>query len=153
MTRLIIFLFILIPLIAQSQVKWLNHQELQEIDLQENQKKILFFFTADWCTYCQKMKAVTFNKTDIIDKIDNEFLAVKINLHTKDSIKLGNRFFINNNIGKSRRPVHDLAIQLSQRSEKDFNLPFLVILNPDLSIRTRVFNYLSPKNMLLFLKQ
>lgn len=153
MTRLIIFLFMLIPVFAQGQVKWLDHQELQGIELQENQKKILFFFTADWCVYCQKMKAVAFKKTDIIHKINTEFLAVKINVHTKDSIKLGDQLFINKDIEKSRRPIHELALQLSQRSEEEFNLPFLVILNPDLSIRTRVFSYLSPKNMYKFINQ
>ena len=61
-----------------KDIKWVEWEEgLQEAVNEE--KILLVHIYADWCGWCKRMDANTFTDTDVIDKISNYFVPVKIN--------------------------------------------------------------------------
>ncbi|QSS96087.1 thioredoxin family protein [Psychroflexus sp. ALD_RP9] len=136
-----------------AQMQWKSLDSLQSKLLNEEiEKPIFIFFTANWCVYCQKMKQAAFQSPKLVKILESNYFSVEIDVHYPESIQLSHYTFKNSGIGYYRRPFHDLALQLAQRSQDQFSLPFLVILNPDLSVQRRAFSYLSPKQLMLFLQ-
>jgi thioredoxin-related protein len=137
-----------------AQMQWKSLDSLQsKLQNEEIETPIFIFFTANWCVYCQKMKQAAFQSPEIVKALQTNYFSVKIDAHYPYPIQLSGYIFKNTGVGYYRRPFHDLALQLAQRSQDQFSLPFLVILNPDLSVRRRAFTYLSPKQLMMFLQQ
>lgn len=134
-----------------QSINWLDHKDLSQSIQKENNQDILLFFTADWCVYCKKMKAVTFKDSQVEAMIATNFRAYQIEVHTTSDIQLGQHVFKNLSASTYRQPIHDLALQLAQKTQDNFSLPFVVILDQDYHIKLRSFTYLSPQNMLDFL--
>lgn len=59
-----------------------NVNDLDSLLVQE-QKPIIFFFTADWCKYCKAMKSEVFTNDSVRSLLNNEIYFVEI----KESIK------------------------------------------------------------------
>lgn len=41
-------------------------------------KMVFVFFWADWCTYCHTMDRETFHNQTVVDLLDKNFIAVKV---------------------------------------------------------------------------
>ena len=58
-------------------LKW--HSFDQGMALGKAQGKMVFvFFWADWCTYCHTMDRETFHNQTVVDLLDKNFIAVKV---------------------------------------------------------------------------
>ncbi|WP_111683093.1 thioredoxin family protein [Winogradskyella tangerina] len=138
--------------IPKSKVDWLSFEKL-EVALNEEPKKVIVHFYADWCVFCKKMEEAVYTKPEIVDAINNEYYAVKFNVETKDTIRFGGQSFVNLNIGKKRTAFHQIPELLAGRKDQQLELPATVILDKDFNIEQRIYRYIPPKEMLSILTE
>lgn len=136
----------------KNEIQWLSFEQLED-SLALNPKKVFIDFYADWCAYCKKMDKVAFKDSKVISKLNDEYYAVKMNAESTDSIRFGGEMFINEQIGKSRNPKHQIPLLLASRENRPFSLPAMVFLNEKFKVTHRYFEYLSPKRLHEILKQ
>ncbi len=135
----------------RAQINWLSWEELDSA-LVTKPKKTFLFFEADWCAYCKKIDRVVFTKPGIIQKLNKDYYAVRMNVETQDSIYFDGKVFTNTQSLTRRNGVHDLALLLGTRPGKSFSLPVTLILSEDFSIKKRIFNYYTSGLLLGFLE-
>jgi thioredoxin-related protein len=84
----------LLPPVASGgsrPLKW--HSFDEGMALGKAQGKVVFvFFWADWCTYCHTMDRETFHNKTVVDLLDKNFIAVKVDSDREQ--KLSNLFRI-----------------------------------------------------------
>lgn len=76
---------------GSKPLKW--HSFDEGMALGKAQGKIVFvFFWADWCTYCHTMDRETFHNQTVVDLLEKNFIAVKVDSDREQ--KLSNAFRI-----------------------------------------------------------
>ncbi len=140
--------FIPAPLRAQEweSVRWLSFEELED-SLAIKPKKVFIDFYTDWCTYCRKMDKVVFTKQEVIDVLNEQYYAVRFNAETDSTITFGGQQFVNDQVGKSRTPIHQIAQLLALR-EGRFIAPTLVLLDETFKVTARHFEYMDSQTLL-----
>lgn len=70
----------LLPPVASGGSRPLEWHSFDEgMALGKAQGKVVFvFFWADWCTYCHTMDRETFHNQTVVDLLDKNFIAVKV---------------------------------------------------------------------------
>jgi len=129
-----------------KSVHWLSFEQLED-SLATKPKKVFIDFYTDWCTYCRKMDRVVFTNPNVIQTLNEQYYAVRFNAETDSSINFGGQSFINNQVGKSRTPIHQIAQLLALRRGK-FVAPTMVILNKEFKVTARHFQYLDSKKLM-----
>ncbi|WP_299105070.1 thioredoxin family protein [uncultured Tenacibaculum sp.] len=152
---LLFFLFgyFTFTVIAQQkqQVNWISFEQLDD-SLAVKPKKVFISFYADWCVYCKKMNKVAFKNPDVINVLNSEYYAVKMDSETKNTIEFEGRVYTNKEIGKNRNPIHQIPLLLASRKNRPFSLPATIILDKTFKVTQRHFEYLSTKKILKILK-
>ncbi|MEL6822515.1 MAG: thioredoxin fold domain-containing protein [Calditrichota bacterium] len=143
-----ISLFLCAPLSAQEteEVRWLSFEELED-SLAVKPKKVFIDFYTDWCTYCRKMDKVVFTNPEVVKVLNEHYYAVRFDAETDSSVTFGGQVFINDQIGKSRTPLHQIAQLLALREGK-FVAPTLVFLDEEFNVTLRHFAYMDSRNLL-----
>ncbi len=60
-----------------STIQWVSYDT---ITLGKTEgKKVLLYFYADWCHYCKEMNKNTFTEESVINYINENFVAIKVN--------------------------------------------------------------------------
>lgn len=136
------------PLIAQeiNEVRWLSFEELED-SLAVKPKKVFIDFYTDWCTYCRKMDKVVFTNSEVIDVLNAHYYAVRFNAETETIVTFGGQQLVNDQVGKSRTPIHQIPQLLATREGK-FVAPTLVLLDEDFKVTSRYFEYLDRRKLL-----
>ncbi|MEO1022330.1 MAG: thioredoxin family protein [Bacteroidota bacterium] len=136
------------PLSAQQEesIHWLSFEELED-SLSANPKKVFIDFYTNWCTYCRKMDRVVFTKPKVIELVNKEYYSVRFNAETDSVIAFGGHVFVNDQVGKSRTPIHQIA-QLLATSDGEFIPPAMIILDEEFRVTARYFEYLDSKKLL-----
>ena len=136
------------PIQAQGaeSVRWLSFEELED-SLTANPKKVFIDFYTSWCTYCRKMDEQVFTKPEVIAVLNKQYYAVRFNAETDSSVTFGGQRLINDQVGKSRTPIHQIAQLLAIR-EGRFVAPALVFLDEDFRVTARHFEYMGSKKLL-----
>lgn len=140
------------PLSAQESevVRWLSFEQLED-SLAVQPKKVFIDFYTDWCAYCRKMDQVIFTKEEVIKQLNKAYYAVRFDAETDSVVTFGGRQFINDQLDKSRNPLHQIAILLALR-DGQFSAPTMVILDEDFKVTARYFEYMDSKRLLKALK-
>lgn len=139
-----------ITLSQYREVNWMTFEQLED-SLNVKPKKVLLFFYADWCAYCKKMDRTAYKNPEVIKLLTDNFYAVKMNTESTDSIRFYGKVFVNDEIHKKRRPNHQLALFFASRKNRPFTLPATLILDEEFKVQSRLFRYLSPKEMISIL--
>lgn len=126
-------------------VNWLSFEQLND-SIQVKPKKVFIDFYADWCTPCIKMQKEVFTDSLIVEILNKDYYAVKMNVETKDTIYFGEHVFINERI-KRRNPVHQIPLLMARQKNKPFSLPALVFLDERFKATARYFQYLNVKQL------
>jgi thioredoxin-related protein len=94
---------------SKSKILWLSLEEAQEKS-KTDKRKILMFLYTDWCKWCKKMEAITFEDEEIADYINRNFYPVKFNAQSKEKINFQDKVYT----FKSIKPngVHGLAMEV-----------------------------------------
>ncbi len=132
---------------SSDQIQWLTFEQLED-SLEVMPKKVIIDFYADWCSFCKKMDKVGFKNKEVIQRINKNYYAVKMNAETADTVSFGNQNYINKELGLRRNATHEIALLLGSREGRAFSLPVVVVLDKSFKITSRYFEYLSPKKML-----
>ncbi|WP_158860348.1 thioredoxin family protein [Lunatibacter salilacus] len=69
-------------LMAQDKINWYSFEEVVKLT-EENPKMILIDVYTDWCGWCKKMDKDTFTKKVVVDYVNDNFYAVKLNAEDK----------------------------------------------------------------------
>ena len=131
----IIFLLIGINSFSQSEINWMTWEEMVvQRDKDSIKKKVYIDLYTDWCGWCKKMDAFTFQDSKVIEYINNQFYAVKLN--AEDT----NRTF--DFMGKKYSEAEMAAAMRVQ------SYPNFVIIDPTLKNITQLPGYREPDQFL-----
>jgi thioredoxin-related protein len=141
-------LFLCAPISAQEakSVQWLTFEQLED-SLADKPKKVFIDFYTDWCTYCRKMDKVVFTKPEVIDLLNKDYYAVRFDAETESEVAFGGQTLVNDQVGKSRNPLHQIAQLLALR-DGQFAPPTLVVLDKDFKVTARYFEYMDSKHFM-----
>ncbi|MGO3238435.1 MAG: thioredoxin family protein [Psychroflexus halocasei] len=137
---------------GQSQVEWIQFQDLQS-EIDETPQAVFIFFHADWCVYCKKMELAAFKKAPVINLLNQNFINVKMHAESTDEILFDGQVFKNREVNNRRQSYHEIPLILAERHQDNMTLPFSVILDKNFKIVRRYFRYLSPQEMEKELKE
>ena len=54
----------------------------------EQDKLVLLDISAEWCQFCKKMKAVTYQSPEVIEIINNNYIAINADIETNTDVKI-----------------------------------------------------------------
>jgi thioredoxin-related protein len=134
-----------------TAIDWLSFEQLED-SLAVQPKKVYIYFYAEWCAYCKKMDERAHKDPLIIQILNTEYYAVKMDAETTHAITFDSQIFVNKQVKKKRNPVHEIALLLASRDGFPFLLPAIVVLDESFEVTGRYFEYLSPKRMTSVLK-
>jgi len=78
-TLCIIFSLCMAPVMAETkEIQWQPYDTGIKMIKEQNKKGFLHFYT-DWCTYCKIMNKQTFIDAKIIDYLNDNFVAIRVN--------------------------------------------------------------------------
>ncbi|WP_424492382.1 thioredoxin family protein [Salinimicrobium sp. GXAS 041] len=134
----------------QSGVKWITFEQLED-SLRHSPKKTVLYFTAAWCVYCRKMDQNAFKNPEVVQILNNEYFAVKMDVESLDTIRFDGRQFFNEQAKTRRNGVHQLPLLLASRKNKKFSVPALILLDENFRQVHRKFEYLTSQDLKNFL--
>ncbi|NOQ72636.1 MAG: DUF255 domain-containing protein [Crocinitomix sp.] len=124
-------------------IEWLDFETA--IDRNKVEKKFIFIdMYTDWCGWCKKMDASTFKDPSVINYIDQNFYAVKLNPETETAIAYKEVLYEQKVYGGKK--MNELAVNLM---ESKIGFPAFVILNKR-EVKRGVIRGYQASNQLLF---
>lgn len=109
----VVLVALLCPALSYSQstpkVKWYTLEQAERLS-KTKPKKILIDVYTDWCVWCKRMDAETFNHPEIASYLNEYFYPVKFNAESYDTIVFNGAKYIN--LNRSTRSTHPLAYSL-----------------------------------------
>ena len=157
MKRIAILILTLAPILTFAQgapkleIDWIPLEKAIKFAEKYNQN-ILIFFYKEHCPYCEEMEQKTLSDNSIINLINNNFLPVKINSRTKDTIYYNDKSYTN------QQPVsdgytwrHDFYAEVTEftrNNTKQSTTPTIVLFNNNFG-KIRTFPGKQPKQLLL----
>ena len=130
----------------EATIRWMDFEQLED-SLRIRPKKVFVAFYADWCAYCKKLDRAAFSDTAVINILNEEYYAVKMDAESQDTIVFEGQSYHNSEVGRKRNPTHEIPLLLATRKSRPFSLPALIVLNAEFKITDRYFEYLSPKKL------
>lgn len=128
-------------------IEWLDFETA--IDRNKEEKKFIFIdMYTDWCTWCKKMDGSTFKDPSVINYIDQNFYAVKLNPETEKSIAYKEVLYEQKSYNGKK--MNELAVNLM---DSKFSFPSFVILNKREVKRGIIAGYQNSNQLLLALKR
>jgi thioredoxin-related protein len=153
MKKVVFTLFVIMIIISpqinaqKNSINWITFEQLED-SLKIKPKKVFISFYADWCSYCKKMDNTGFKNEKVIKVLNDNFYSIKMNAETEDEILFDGKTYKNEQLGKFRKPTHQIPILLASRKNKPFSLPATIVLDKKFKIKERYFEYLSPKKLI-----
>ncbi len=124
----------------KAQINWISIEDAEKL-VKQNPKKIFVDVYTDWCGWCKRMDANTFSHSYIIDYINKNFYAVKLNAEQEESITFRGVEYVNENSGQ-RRSSHNFAKALLQGR---MSYPSVAFFDEELNLITAIPGYRDPK--------
>lgn len=124
---------------APKRIKWLTVQEAYALT-QKTPKKFVIDVYTDWCGWCKVMDRETFSKPAIVDYVNENYYAVKLNAEQTGDIKLGKQTF--KYVSGGSRGVHELAAALMKNQ---MSYPTTVFLDEKFQLIQPIPGYLEPR--------
>ena len=145
----LVLLFFVSTTQVAGQVNWMTFEEMESAFASKPQKVFIDFYT-DWCGYCHRMDRYVFSNQEIIDKLNSEYYAVKMDAETRDSIFFGGKRFVNRSSSNDagRKGYHELALLLGSKENGDFQLPTIAIFDTNFQVIKKYHHYMHSKKLL-----
>ena len=139
MKQIIILLLIINPLLTYSQgatkteINWITLEKAKQYAKKYNKEILIFFYKKD-CEYCDKMKKEALSDMQVINLINNNFLPVKIDSRTKDTIEYNGKKYTNQQPESSGRHDwrHDFYAEVTsftRNNTEQSTTPTIVLFN------------------------
>src|SRR4051812_3153395 len=79
-----------------AEIHWITSIDELQAKMAQSPKKVYMDVYTDWCGWCKKMDASTFQNPDLIKYMNNNFYAVRLNAERKDTIHFqGKDYYFN----------------------------------------------------------
>ena len=114
MKKLLIAFCVLIslPIFGNAQkINWMTFQEAVKLN-ETAPKKIFIDVYTDWCGWCKKMDKTTFLNAEVVEYMNKNFYAVKLDAEMNDTIVFNGYTFVNQGGMNGRKGTHQLAAAL-----------------------------------------
>ena len=115
-------------------IKWLSLQEADSL-YQKNPKPIFIDVYTDWCGWCKRMDATTFQDDNIAQYLNTNFYPVKLDAETNESIRFQGKKYYNSQKETVKKMLDSLKIDLDVASKKVKTLDSL--LDAKVSIQSK----------------
>ncbi len=96
---------------SQANINWLSWQDMLEKSKKERRKVVVDVYT-DWCGWCKRMDATTFQHPQIAKYINEHYYAVKFNAEDRKDIDFKGKTF--KFVKNGMRGYHELAALITQ---------------------------------------
>ncbi|HMG14345.1 MAG TPA: DUF255 domain-containing protein [Saprospiraceae bacterium] len=106
-TRPLILVNLQKPEPPEKKVKWYTWEEAVKLQM-ENPKIIMVDLFTDWCGWCKRMDATTFENDTVAQYLNKYYYPVKFNAEQKEDINYGGKI-LKSRADLGRNPVHELA--------------------------------------------
>ena len=126
--------------LANDPVKWLSWEEAASQPNEENRKYMVDLYT-DWCGWCKKMDAATFQQDYISKYINEHYHAVKFNAEMKDDIEYKGETL--SFVANGRRGYHELAAKLTSGR---LGYPTIVFLDENMEVIQAIPGFKGPED-------
>jgi len=129
---------------AQEKIQWMSIEEAYALTLTEDEpKKIFIDVYTDWCGWCKRMDAATFQKSEVAKYMNEHYYNVKFNAEQKEDITiLGNTFKF---VEQGKRGYHELAAALLNGK---MSYPTVIFMNGKFEMLSPVPGYQEPVQFL-----
>ena len=151
MKRVLIVIMVLIslPIFGNAQkINWMTFQEAVELN-KTAPKKIFIDVYTDWCGWCKRMDQTTFINKEVVDYMNENYYAVKLDAEMSDTIVFGGYTYINEGGMNGRKGTHQLAAALLQGR---LSYPSYVFMNEKNQLLTVAPGYMESKDFMPILK-
>ncbi len=140
----ILILLFVVPATAQDQakIKWHSIEEAAALTGKKKKKIFVDLYTS-WCGWCKKMDANTFTDPIIIEYMNDNFYAVKLDAETSDTLTINGQQYVNPKPG-TRRSSHQLAIALLNGK---MSYPSFAFLDEEVKLITVLPGYKPPEKL------
>jgi len=136
---LLLALFTLSGLQAQ-ELKWMSWDEAVALaSIEKNPKKVFIDVYTDWCGWCKRMDADTFQNPEVAAYMSENFYMVKLDGEQKEPIEYKGKTYTF--VPQGRNGYHQLAAALLQGR---LSYPTVVFLDENLQMLSPVPGYQKP---------
>lgn len=125
-----------------GKVKWYTIDEATKLQ-KENPKPIFVDIYTDWCGWCKKLDATTFNDDNISSYLNNYYYPVKLDAESADTMMYYGEAFVHPTGTKRTRTYHPLAQKLLGGKSA---FPTMTFITPDQKIMP-VSSYMDAKKI------
>ena len=94
-----------------EKVQWYTIEEALKLNATAPRKILMDVYT-DWCGWCKKMDAETFDHPVIAKYINKNFYPVKFDAESSAPVKFGENTYVNQGKGGTRKTTHQFATAL-----------------------------------------
>ena len=118
-------LFTMCAVVQAQEIKWMTWEQAAAANAKEPRKIFVDVYT-DWCGWCKKMDVTTFVDPVVVEIINKNFYAVKLNAEQKEPIEWqGEKYEW---FAGGRNGAHKLAYDLL---DGQFSFPTFVMLDSE----------------------
>jgi len=79
-----------------AEIHWITSIDELQAKMQQQPRKVYIDVYTGWCGWCKKMDASTFTNPDLIQYVNNNFYALRLDAERKDTIHfMGKTYFFN----------------------------------------------------------
>ena len=119
-------------------VNWLTWEEAERESTGEKRKFMVDLYT-DWCGWCKKMDAATFQKGYISSFINENFYPVKFNAEMKEDVTYQGKTY--SFVANGRRGYHALAAEITRGR---LGYPTVVFLDENMEVIQAISGFRGP---------
>lgn len=87
---------------GNASINWINIEEAQRLGKDEPRKVFVDVYT-DWCGWCKKMDRSTFADESVVDYVNENYYAVKLNAESSKKIRFNGKEMTEAYLARSMR--------------------------------------------------
>ena len=143
-----ILISILIAELSFGQAQEVRFEQLDSVQKTEKRPVVVFLHTS-WCKYCGTMKNTTFRNDEVINRLNQKFYFISLDVEEKQDIQFRGHTFKYKPTG-ANTGVNELAEQLGTING-ELSYPAICFLNAEYEIIYQQEGYLAAKDFLSIL--
>ena len=138
--------FIAYPSFSQKKVNWLTWEQAMEKNQLEKRKIVVDFYT-EWCGWCKKMDAHTFEADIIADYLNENYYPVKFDAERRETIIYNDKEY--KFIRRGKNGYHELAAEMLKGK---LSFPTVVFLDENSKLIQPIPGYIDAKTFEMIIK-